>query len=151
MLTHRGELVRKQLLETKKKLFIFCNKFYLLPFIVCCLFIFNSSSDAFAPGFGDTCAGISAGLDYTCILKSNGNVDCYGHNEYGQSEDYNGGDAICSQQLSPSSGVRSPVYRFWGGTSHFYTISESEKDFVIATWPDIWSYEGPVFYAYPIW
>jgi hypothetical protein len=45
----------------------------------------------------------------------------------------------------------SPIYRFWSNTymHHFYTISESDKDFVIATWPDIWTYEGPVFYAYP--
>jgi hypothetical protein len=43
----------------------------------------------------------------------------------------------------------SPVYRFWSNTflGHFYTISEADKDFVIATWPD-WTYEGPVFYAY---
>jgi hypothetical protein len=45
----------------------------------------------------------------------------------------------------------SPVYRFWSNTflGHFYTISEYEKDYVIATWPDTWTYEGPVFYAYP--
>jgi hypothetical protein len=43
-----------------------------------------------------------------------------------------------------------PVYRFWSDTflGHFYTISEAEKDYVIATWPDVWTYEGPVFYAY---
>jgi hypothetical protein len=44
-----------------------------------------------------------------------------------------------------------PVYRFWSNTflGHFYTISEEEKDYVIATWPDTWKYEGPAFYAYP--
>jgi C1A family cysteine protease len=44
-----------------------------------------------------------------------------------------------------------PVYRFWSNTflGHFYTISETEKDYVIATWPQTWTYEGPVFYAYP--
>jgi hypothetical protein len=44
----------------------------------------------------------------------------------------------------------SPVYRFWSNTfmGHFYTISETEKNYVIATWPDTWTYEGPVFYAY---
>ncbi len=43
-----------------------------------------------------------------------------------------------------------PVYRFWSGplASHFYTISESEKDYVIATYPGIWTYEGVAFYAY---
>ena len=45
-----------------------------------------------------------------------------------------------------------PVYRFWSPqhSAHFYTISEAEKDSVIATYPaTVWSYEGPVFYAYP--
>jgi hypothetical protein len=42
----------------------------------------------------------------------------------------------------------SPVYRFWGTSSHFYTISEADKAYVIATWPDIWHYEGIAFYAY---
>jgi hypothetical protein len=44
-----------------------------------------------------------------------------------------------------------PVYRFWSDTfmGHFYTISEYEKNYVIATWPETWTYEGPVFYAYP--
>jgi hypothetical protein len=39
------------------------------------------------------------------------------------------------------------VYRFWSPVNarHFYTISESEKDMVIATWPDVWTYEGPVY------
>jgi hypothetical protein len=46
---------------------------------------------------------------------------------------------------------RAPIYHFWSGAygHHFYTISESDKNYVIATWPDIWTYEGPVFYAYP--
>ena len=38
--------------------------------------------------------GVAAGSYHTCILKSNGNVDCYGRNDYGQSNDYTGGDAI---------------------------------------------------------
>ncbi len=44
----------------------------------------------------------------------------------------------------------SPVYRFWSSTltSHFYTISEAEKDYVINTWPDDWAYEGIAYYAY---
>ncbi len=44
-----------------------------------------------------------------------------------------------------------PVYRFWSPTyaAHFYTISETERDDVIAQFPDDWTYEGPVFYAYP--
>ncbi len=44
----------------------------------------------------------------------------------------------------------SPVYRFWSDSkqSHFYTISEVEKNYVVATWPNIWKYEGARFYAY---
>lgn len=44
-----------------------------------------------------------------------------------------------------------PVYRFWSGKlgSHFYTILEDEKNWLIAEYADVWSYEGPVFYAYP--
>jgi hypothetical protein len=44
-----------------------------------------------------------------------------------------------------------PVYRFWSGTlgSHFYTISEAERDFVMATWPHVWAYEGIAWYAWP--
>ncbi|MBN1361467.1 MAG: hypothetical protein JW993_12790 [Sedimentisphaerales bacterium] len=44
-----------------------------------------------------------------------------------------------------------PVYRFWSDryTAHFYTIDESERDYVLATYPGIWTYEGAVFYAYP--
>lgn len=41
-----------------------------------------------------------------------------------------------------------PVYRFYNvrNGSHFYTASESEKNNVIAKWPDIYSYEGPAFW-----
>ncbi len=40
------------------------------------------------------------------------------------------------------------VYRFYNLTngSHFYTASEDERDTVIATWPHIYSYEGPTFW-----
>ncbi|MCK5039433.1 MAG: DUF2341 domain-containing protein [Candidatus Aenigmarchaeota archaeon] len=43
---------------------------------------------------------MAGGYGHTCILKSNGNVDCYGKNHdavgnpTGQANDYNGGDAI---------------------------------------------------------
>ncbi|MDO8847063.1 MAG: hypothetical protein Q7W51_01565 [Coriobacteriia bacterium] len=41
-----------------------------------------------------------------------------------------------------------PVYRFFNLTngSHFYTSSAEEADMVIATWPTIYSYEGPAFW-----
>ncbi|MBC7517640.1 MAG: hypothetical protein H7248_01950 [Microbacteriaceae bacterium] len=43
-----------------------------------------------------------------------------------------------------------PVYRFWSATfsSHFYTISTVERDAVIARYPGIWAYEGPVYQAF---
>ncbi len=44
-----------------------------------------------------------------------------------------------------------PVYRFWSpvASTHFYTISESEKDTLIRDSSAVWTFEGPVFYAYP--
>ncbi len=43
-----------------------------------------------------------------------------------------------------------PVYRFWSNKfqGHFYTISESEKNSVIANYSSDWSFEGIAFYAY---
>ncbi len=57
-------------------------------------------------------------------------------------------------QAFPSSSQAglAPVYRFWSPlyNSHFYTISEAEKNAVIATWPSsTWTYETVAFYAYP--
>ncbi|MCF7837805.1 MAG: hypothetical protein K9N49_04175 [Candidatus Marinimicrobia bacterium] len=45
----------------------------------------------------------------------------------------------------------SPIHRFYSPANgtHFFTISEAEKDMIIATWPDIWTYEGIAWYAYP--
>lgn len=42
------------------------------------------------------------------------------------------------------------VYRFWSETlgGHFYTISESEKNKLIETAADVWTYEGVSWYAY---
>ena len=45
-----------------------------------------------------------------------------------------------------------PVYRFWSNTydGHFYTASQTEKDYVISHYPsNVWNYEGIAFYAYP--
>ncbi len=44
-----------------------------------------------------------------------------------------------------------PIYRFWSDqyNGHFYTMDEAEKDNVIATWPDVWSFEGTAFYGFP--
>lgn len=41
----------------------------------------------------------------------------------------------------------SPLYRFNTGTYHFYTISDAEKAYVIATFP-AWKYEGIAYYAF---
>ncbi|MFC1852493.1 C1 family peptidase [candidate division CSSED10-310 bacterium] len=43
-----------------------------------------------------------------------------------------------------------PVYRFWSdvGQCHFYTISQAEKDYIIANYADnIWRYERIAWYA----
>ena len=43
-----------------------------------------------------------------------------------------------------------PVYRFWSGAlqTHFYTISESEKNNLIDNYPHVWTSEGIAWYAY---
>jgi hypothetical protein len=40
------------------------------------------------------------------------------------------------------------VYRFYNlqNGSHFYTASAEEADMVIAAWPTVYRYEGPVFW-----
>ena len=44
-----------------------------------------------------------------------------------------------------------PVYRFWSNrfSTHFYTISETEKDMLIMADADTWTFEGVSFFAYP--
>jgi hypothetical protein len=43
---------------------------------------------------GGDAIGVAAGGSHTCVLKSNGNVDCYGNNDpMVKSNDYTGGDA----------------------------------------------------------
>ncbi len=44
-----------------------------------------------------------------------------------------------------------PVYHFTSQTltPHFYTISKQERDRLIDEQPDVWTYEGVAFYAYP--
>ena len=51
---------------------------------------------------------------------------------------------------APPAGAR-PVYRFWSPVTgaHFYTISEREKDKLIEKYADVWTFEGPAFYAWP--
>ncbi|MBM3126199.1 MAG: hypothetical protein FJZ87_14200 [Chloroflexi bacterium] len=44
----------------------------------------------------------------------------------------------------------SPIYRFWSAvhTHHFFTMSAEERDYIIATWPNVWSYERVSYYAH---
>ncbi len=52
--------------------------------------------------------------------------------------------------VSPIAGAgMSPVHRFYNlrNGSHFYTASTQEADMVIATWPDVYRYEGPAFWV----
>ena len=46
--------------------------------------------------------------------------------------------------------VVSPLYRFWSPSNlrHFYALSVSEKNYIEATWPDDWTYEGIAWYTY---
>lgn len=41
------------------------------------------------------------------------------------------------------------VHRFWSSVTsrYFYTLSEQEKDWLIATYPDFWTYQGLAFHA----
>lgn len=44
-----------------------------------------------------------------------------------------------------------PVHRFWSDQleAHFWTISEAERKKLVKEFPDVWRYEGVVFYAHP--
>jgi|GEM_PF-329211 len=44
-----------------------------------------------------------------------------------------------------------PVYRFWSpvAQTHFYTISEDEKNYLVDKYSEVWSFEAVAFYAYP--
>ncbi len=55
--------------------------------------------------------------------------------------------------LSMPVGGAVPLYRFWSERyrGHFYTVSESERDFVIAAYTDDeWQYEGVAYYVIPV-
>jgi glucose/arabinose dehydrogenase len=59
------------------------------------------------------------------------------------------GVAYCA--FTASAGGINPVYRFWSDSlqTHFYTISQSERDYVNANYGNVWTYEGVAFYAKP--
>ena len=60
---------------------------------------------------------------------------------------YEGSD--WSALTSPEDGAV-PVYRFWSPfyQSHFFTISETEKNYIIKNYQGWWNYEGIGWYAY---
>jgi hypothetical protein len=53
-------------------------------------------------------------------------------------------------QTGAGASSNQPVYRFWSGklNGHFYTADGSEKNHVIRTWPEVWSYEGEHYWVY---
>jgi hypothetical protein len=74
----------------------------------------------------------------------------YVMNTWPEAWSYEGPVYYACPEGAPPAGS-SPVFRFWSETfgGHFYTISETERDYVLATWPAAWTYEGIVYYAYP--
>jgi fibronectin type 3 domain-containing protein len=59
-----------------------------LAFLLCLTVLPSGMADT-----EPTNTAVSTGYNHTCVLKSNGNVDCYGDNTYGQAAGYAGGDA----------------------------------------------------------
>lgn len=62
------------------------------------------------------------------------------------------GVSFCADKTQQNQN-ESPVYRFYSPSlkTHLYTNDANEKDSIIKTFsPDIWSYEGIAYYAYPI-
>ncbi len=49
----------------------------------------------------------------------------------------------------PAPTAKTPVYRFWSPVllSHFYTINDAERQYVVDTYPGIWEYEGIAYQA----
>jgi len=70
----------------------------LLLIVIAVLSVFSIRSvnayDGTCEGVATGITGVSADRIHTCVLKSDGNVDCYGYNGYGESDDYLGGDAV---------------------------------------------------------
>lgn len=65
-------------------------------------------------------------------------------------EHWNHYEGVVFYAYKSDQGDTDPVHRFWSESKqvHFYTISESEKNYVIANYPSIWQYEGVAFYAF---
>lgn len=58
---------------------------------------------------------------------------------------------VYAQAMPSQPDISMPVYRFFNvrNANHFYTDSASERDMVIATWPDVFRYEGIAYYVNP--
>ena len=59
------------------------------------------------------------------------------------------GQAFCAYDQPIEGAI--PVYRFWSdkNQTHFYTISLSERDYVINNYDDfVWRFEGIAYYAF---
>jgi uncharacterized protein (DUF1800 family) len=58
--------------------------------------------------------------------------------------------ALTFSSIAWAQAALSPVFRFYNlqRGSHFYTVSATERDFVVANYSNIFVYEGPVFSAY---
>jgi hypothetical protein len=65
-----------------------------------------------------------------------------------------GSSTLTVNYTAPGSGaVAEPnvaVYRFWSPvqSSHFYTISEQERDMLIRDFPSVWTYEGVAYHTF---
>lgn len=92
----------------------------------------------------------NGGSKYLVGMLSGGSSTCAnpsGNDAYGRFDlAYTAG---IYQWLDNASTSRVPVYRFYNTQTqaHFYTASASERDYVIASYPQF-SYEGTSFYAY---
>jgi len=101
---------------------------------------FNGAYDALIAACGDLYGGTSS-------------TDCINVRKALQAVEMDQ-PGYCSGQAEVTAGcvatTPSTIYRFWSDSKqhHFYTISAAEKDYVIATWPSIWSYEGAVYEAF---
>jgi len=109
-----------------------------------CPFTSNSSqADSDNNGIGDACDAVDT--DGDGIADESDNCPSTSNSDQADSDNNGIGDA-CDMQ-----GELSPIYRFWSSTNkaHFFTINETEKDYIIATYPEVnWKYGGEAYYAY---
>ena len=59
-------------------------------------------------------------------------------------------EGVAYYAYATSQANSTPMYRFWSDTKqgHFYTTSLSERNYVMATYPEnVWKYEGIAYYV----